>query len=112
MPQKQDLLGKLSEKKKQIQISLKPHGKKAPAPKPPPRLDDCTPPNGVSPCFDLRPVISQQHICEERESSPSPTKPNNNVPQGKHLQTNYVHETNYMHNSCLFFKLIILNNES
>lgn len=92
MSQKQDLLAKLSEKKKQIQISLKPHGKKAPAPKPPPRLDDCTPPNGVSPCFDLRPVISQQHIYEERESSPSPTKPNNNVPQGKHLKTQYVHE--------------------
>ncbi|XP_022820088.1 NCK-interacting protein with SH3 domain isoform X2 [Spodoptera litura] len=81
MAQKQELLAKLNEKKKQIQISIKPHGKKAPAPKPPPRLDDCTPPNGVSPCFDLRPVVSQQHISEDRESSPSPTKPNNNVSQ-------------------------------
>ncbi|XP_026744474.1 NCK-interacting protein with SH3 domain isoform X2 [Trichoplusia ni] len=45
MSQKQDLLLKLSEKKKQLQITLKPHGKKAPAPKPPPRLDDSTPPN-------------------------------------------------------------------
>lgn len=83
MSQKQELLAKLNEKKKQIQLSVKPHGKKAPAPKPPPRLDDCTPPNGVSPCFDLRPVVSQQHISEDRESSPSPTKANNNVSQGK-----------------------------
>ncbi|XP_050558794.1 NCK-interacting protein with SH3 domain isoform X2 [Spodoptera frugiperda] len=81
MSQKQELLAKLNEKKKQIQLSIKPHGKKAPAPKPPPRLDDCTPPNGVSPCFDLRPVVSQQHISEDRESSPSPTKANNNVSQ-------------------------------
>ncbi|XP_026744468.1 NCK-interacting protein with SH3 domain isoform X1 [Trichoplusia ni] len=79
MSQKQDLLLKLSEKKKQLQITLKPHGKKAPAPKPPPRLDDSTPPNGVSPSFDLRPVVSQQHISEERESSQSPTKPANSV---------------------------------
>uniref|UniRef100_A0A2A4JQU5 SH3 domain-containing protein n=1 Tax=Heliothis virescens TaxID=7102 RepID=A0A2A4JQU5_HELVI len=50
MSQKQELLVKLNEKKKQIQISVKPHGKKAPAPKPPPRLDDCTPPNDDEEC--------------------------------------------------------------
>lgn len=86
MSQKQDLLVKLSEKKKQIQTIIKPHGKKAQAPKPPPRLDDSTPPNGVSPSFDLRPVVSQQHISEERETSESPTKPNNNLPKGKDLK--------------------------
>lgn len=84
MSQKQELLGKLNEKKRQLQVNLKPHAKKAPAPKPPPRLDDSTPPNGVSPSFDLRPVVSQQHITEERENSQSPTKSANNVSKGKH----------------------------
>ncbi|XP_075969713.1 NCK-interacting protein with SH3 domain [Anticarsia gemmatalis] len=79
MSQKQELLSKLSEKKKQLQMNMKPPAKKAPAPKPPPRLDDNTPPNGVSPSFDLRPVVSQQHITEERETSP--TKPVNNIPK-------------------------------
>ncbi|XP_038215929.1 NCK-interacting protein with SH3 domain [Zerene cesonia] len=67
MAQRQDLLARLSEKKKQIQGLVKPH-KKQQAPKPPPRLDDSTPPNGVSPSFDLRPVVSQQHLSEERDS--------------------------------------------
>ncbi|XP_063359322.1 NCK-interacting protein with SH3 domain [Cydia amplana] len=67
--QKQELLARLSEKKKQLQMLLRPHNKKPPAPKPPPRLDDATPPNGVSPSFDLRPVVSQQYISEERDSS-------------------------------------------
>ncbi|XP_013195935.2 NCK-interacting protein with SH3 domain [Amyelois transitella] len=72
--QKQELLARLHEKKKQIQMSMKPQSKKPPAPKPPPRLDDTTPPNGVSPSFDLRPVVSQQQMSEERESSQSPPK--------------------------------------
>lgn len=72
MSQKQEILIKLGEKKKQIQALVKPH-KKMQAPKPPPRFDD-TPPNGVSPSFDLRPVVSQQHISEERESIQSPSK--------------------------------------
>ncbi|XP_063378241.1 NCK-interacting protein with SH3 domain [Cydia fagiglandana] len=67
--QKQELLARLSEKKKQLQILTRPQNKKAQAPKPPPRLDDATPPNGVSPSFDLRPVVSQQYISEERDSS-------------------------------------------
>lgn len=74
-PQKQELLGRLSDKKKQIHAILKPHGKKPPAPRPPPRLDDSTPPNGVSPSFDLRPVVSQQQLGEVRESSQSPSPP-------------------------------------
>lgn len=67
--QKQDLLARLSEKKKQITASVRPQNKKPQAPKPPPRLDDPTPPNGVSPSFDLRPIVSQQYINEERDSS-------------------------------------------
>lgn len=70
MAQKQEILLRLNEKRKQIQVLVKPH-KKQQAPKPPPRLDDNTPPNGVSPSFDLRPVVSQQYISEENES---PTK--------------------------------------
>ncbi|CAK1545316.1 unnamed protein product [Leptosia nina] len=70
MAQKQEILQRLSEKRKQVQVLVKP-SKKQQAPKPPPRLDDNTPPNGVSPSFDLRPVVSQQHISEEQES---PTK--------------------------------------
>lgn len=58
------------ERKKQVQMFVKPHSKKQQAPKPPPRLDDSTPPNGVSPSFDLRPVVSQQQISEERDSPP------------------------------------------
>ncbi|XP_072943937.1 NCK-interacting protein with SH3 domain [Epargyreus clarus] len=69
--QKQELIGKLVEKKRQLQLLVKPLSKKQPAPKPPPRLDDSTPPNGVSPSFDLRPVVSQQQISEESESSPT-----------------------------------------
>lgn len=72
MSQKHELLAKLIDKKKQIQVQVKPH-RKSQAPKPPPRFDD-TPPNGVSPSFDLRPVVSQQHISEERESTQSPSK--------------------------------------
>ncbi|KAM3963164.1 NCK-interacting protein with SH3 domain [Aphomia sociella] len=75
--QKQELLNKLNEKKKQIQMFVKPHSKKPPAPKPPPRLDDSTPPNGVSPSFDLRPVVSQQQISEERDSQSPPKSLNN-----------------------------------
>nr|XP_053625438.1 NCK-interacting protein with SH3 domain isoform X2 [Plodia interpunctella] len=59
-------------------MSTKPQSKKPQAPKPPPRLDDTTPPNGVSPSFDLRPVVSQQQMSEERESSQSPPKSQNN----------------------------------
>ncbi|XP_047513038.1 NCK-interacting protein with SH3 domain isoform X2 [Pieris napi] len=70
MSQKQEIVVRLNEKRKQVQFLVKPH-KKQQAPKPPPRLDDHTPPNGVSPCFDLRPVVSQQYISEEKES---PTK--------------------------------------
>lgn len=81
--QKQELVARLNEKKKQIQVSTKPHGKKPPAPKPPPRLDDSTPPNGVSPSFDLRPVVSQQHVSEEREECQSPKSQNNNSLKGK-----------------------------
>lgn len=73
MQHKQDLVAKLSEKRKQVQLLVKPHRKQQ-APKPPPRLDDNTLPNGVSPCFDLRPVVSQQHVSEERESTQSPCK--------------------------------------
>lgn len=80
---KQELLVRLIEKKKQIQMSLKPHMKKPQAPKPPPRLDESTPTNGVSPSFDLRPVVSQQHISEERESSQSPKLMNSIDPKGK-----------------------------
>lgn len=80
-PQKQELLSKLTEKRRALQLSLKPPSKKAPAPKPPPRLDDHTPPNGVSPMFDLRPVVSQQHVNEEREQSP--TESLNNSQKGK-----------------------------
>ncbi|CAH0406419.1 unnamed protein product [Chilo suppressalis] len=76
--QKQELLARLTEKRKQIEMSMKPHSKKAQAPKPPPRLDDGTPPNGVSPSFDLRPVVSQQQINEERESTNSPRRSSNN----------------------------------
>ncbi|XP_028173438.1 NCK-interacting protein with SH3 domain isoform X5 [Ostrinia furnacalis] len=71
--QKQELVSRLNEKKKQLQMFVKPLSKKAQAPKPPPRLDDHTPPNGVSPSFDLRPVVSQQQISEERECQ-SPVK--------------------------------------
>lgn len=83
--QKQELLTRLNEKKKQLQNLVKPPSKKQPAPKPPPRLDDSTPPNGVSPSFDLRPVISQQNISDEQTSqSPSKcTNTNNNTPRGK-----------------------------
>lgn len=77
LPQKQEILGKLNEKKKQVQMNIKPHVKKTPAPKPPPMLDDSTPPNSVSPSFDLRPVVSQQHISEEKEAPMLPTKSNN-----------------------------------
>ncbi|XP_052757518.1 NCK-interacting protein with SH3 domain [Galleria mellonella] len=76
-PQKQELLSKLNEKKKQIQLIVKPQSKKPPAPKPPQRLDDSTPPNGVSPSFDLRPVVSQQQISEDRESQSPPKSLNN-----------------------------------
>ncbi|XP_030038903.2 NCK-interacting protein with SH3 domain [Manduca sexta] len=74
MSQKQELLIRLNEKRKQVQMSIKPPSKKPPAPKPPPRLDDSTPPNGVSPSFDLRPIVSRQHISEEREVMQSPSK--------------------------------------
>lgn len=74
MSQKQELVAKLNEKKKQLLLTVKPLAKKMPAPKPPPRLDDSTPPNGVSPSFDLRPVVSQQHITEEKETPLSPKK--------------------------------------
>lgn len=73
---KQELLSTLNEKKKQIHAIVKPHGKKSQAPRPPQRLDDSTPPNGVSPSFDLRPVVSQQQFTEIRESSQSPPKIN------------------------------------
>ncbi|CAH2086326.1 unnamed protein product [Euphydryas editha] len=72
--QKQELLTKLNEKKKHIQSLIKPPSKKQAAPKPPPRLDDNTPPNGVSPSFDLRPVVSQQQISEEKQTYSSPVK--------------------------------------
>ncbi|KAJ0180613.1 hypothetical protein K1T71_004017 [Dendrolimus kikuchii] len=75
MSQKQDIITRLQEKKKQVQILVKPLIKKAPAPKPPPRFEDNTPPNGVSPSFDLRPVVSQQHITEDIETPQSPSKP-------------------------------------
>lgn len=74
--QKQELLGRLNEKKKQIHAIVKPHGKKLPAPRPPPRLDEGTPPNGLSPSFDLRPVVSQQQLSEMRETCQSPPKSN------------------------------------
>lgn len=74
--QKQDLLIKIIERKKQVQMFVKPHSKKQQAPKPPPRLDDSTPPNGVSPSFDLRPVVSQQQISEERDSPPKSSSTN------------------------------------
>ncbi|XP_028037900.1 NCK-interacting protein with SH3 domain [Bombyx mandarina] len=74
--QKQDLLIKMIERKKQVQMFVKPHSKKQQAPKPPPRLDDSTPPNGVSPSFDLRPVVSQQQISEERDSPPKSSSTN------------------------------------
>ncbi|CAH0721752.1 unnamed protein product, partial [Brenthis ino] len=77
--QKQELLMRLNEKKKQIKASLKPSSKKQAAPKPPPRLDDSTPPNGVSPCFDLRPVVSQQQISEEKHTCSSPSKSQNST---------------------------------
>ncbi|XP_059056958.1 NCK-interacting protein with SH3 domain [Achroia grisella] len=80
--QKQELLNKLNEKKKLIQLVIKPQSKKPPAPKPPQRLDDSTPPNGVSPSFDLRPVVSQQQISEERESQ-SPPKSMKDVDDGR-----------------------------
>ncbi|XP_050680775.1 NCK-interacting protein with SH3 domain isoform X1 [Leptidea sinapis] len=70
LEQKEEIIFMLNEKKKQVQSLAKPY-KKPQAPKPPPRLDDHTPPNGVSPCFDLRPIVSQQNISEERDS---PTK--------------------------------------
>ncbi|KPI91578.1 NCK-interacting protein with SH3 domain [Papilio xuthus] len=72
--QKQETLARLNEKKKQIQLLVKPASKKPPAPKPPPRWDDSTPPNGVSPSFDLRPVVSQQHVSEEYDAPQSPIK--------------------------------------
>lgn len=72
MAPEQELLTKLSDKKEQMQLLVKPY-KKPQAPKPPLRFDD-TSPNGVSPSFDLRPVVSQQHISEERESTQSPCK--------------------------------------
>lgn len=74
--QKQELLGILNEKKKHIHAIVKPHGKKPLAPRPPLRLDEGTPPNGLSPSFDLRPVVSQQQLSEIRESSQSPPKTN------------------------------------
>ncbi|VVD02012.1 unnamed protein product [Leptidea sinapis] len=70
LEQKEEIIFMLNEKKKQVQSLAKPY-KKPQAPKPPPRLDDHTPPNGVSPCFDLRPIVSQQNMSEERDS---PTK--------------------------------------
>ncbi|XP_068629826.1 NCK-interacting protein with SH3 domain [Battus philenor] len=79
--QKQETLTKLNEKKKQVQLLIKPPSKKPPAPKPPPRWDDSTPPNGVSPSFDLRPVVSQQHVTEEYEASQSPTRTIDNTSQ-------------------------------
>lgn len=82
VPQKQELINKLSDKKKQVLLSVKPHSKKPPAPKPPPRFEESTPPNGVSPCFDLRPIVSQQHITEERELSSSKST-NDTVIKGK-----------------------------
>ncbi|KPJ06171.1 NCK-interacting protein with SH3 domain [Papilio machaon] len=72
--QKQETLARLKEKKKQIQLLVKPASKKPPAPKPPPRWDDSTSPNGVSPSFDLRPVVSQQHVSEEYDAPQSPIK--------------------------------------
>ncbi|KAJ2952666.1 hypothetical protein O0L34_g7004 [Tuta absoluta] len=84
--QKQDLVSRLNEKKKQIQSCLKRQAKKPPAPKPPPRLDDSSPQNGVSMPFDLRPVVSQQHLEEERGSQSPPISNNNSfskdIPEG------------------------------
>ncbi|XP_023940487.1 NCK-interacting protein with SH3 domain [Bicyclus anynana] len=77
--QKQELLMKLNEKKKQLQVLVKPPSKKQQAPQPPVHLDENTPPNGVSPCFDLRPVVSQQHISEEQQSCSSPSKSMNSA---------------------------------
>ncbi|CAK1581789.1 unnamed protein product [Parnassius mnemosyne] len=79
--QKQETLARLNEQRKQVQLSIKPQSKKAPAPKPPPRWDDSTPPNGVSPSFDLRPIVSQQQVTEEHEPPLSPTKTENSVSQ-------------------------------
>ncbi|KAI5636320.1 SH3 domain-containing protein [Phthorimaea operculella] len=85
--QKQELVGRLNEKKKQIQSCLKRQAKKPPAPKPPPRLDDSSPQNGVSLPFDLRPIVSQQHLEEERGSQSPPISNNNSfskdVPEGR-----------------------------
>lgn len=90
--QKQELLSKLNEKKKQLHALVKPPSKKQAAPKPPVHLDENTPPNGVSPCFDLRPVVSQQHISEERQSCSSPSKSvNSAVNKGMFIvSVNYV----------------------
>ncbi|GBP24715.1 hypothetical protein EVAR_79562_1 [Eumeta japonica] len=77
MNQKQELISKLNEKKRHLQMILKAPSKKPPAPKPPPRFDDSTPPNGVSPSFDLRPVVSQQNMIEEKEESPTKSHPIN-----------------------------------
>ncbi|KOB75852.1 Transcription initiation factor TFIID subunit 5, partial [Operophtera brumata] len=76
MSQKHELVTRLSDKKKQIQLLVRPHRKQQ-APKPPPRFDD-TPPNGVSPSFDLRPVVSQQHINIEDENKKTVVKTSSN----------------------------------
>lgn len=71
---KQEVLAKLTEKKRQIQMLYKPN-KKPPAPKPPARFDDTqsvSVSNGVSPAFDLTPLMSQQ-IINEQMSPRSPT---------------------------------------
>lgn len=95
LSQKQELLTRLNEKRRAIQILVKP-SKKPPAPKPPPRMDDGTPPNGVSPSFDLRPIVSQQNINDEREqSSPSKTPiVTNNVTYGMNYlgQISFINE--------------------
>ncbi|XP_041977373.1 NCK-interacting protein with SH3 domain [Aricia agestis] len=67
---KEELLARLNEKKKQIQTLVKPPSKKQQAPKPPPRFDD-TPPCGVSPSFDMRP------ISDEKQNTQSPSRGHN-----------------------------------
>lgn len=63
---KLELIAQLNEKKHQLQLSTKAHSRKSQAPKPPPRFDDNSP-NGLSPSFDLRPLVSQQNLNDEKE---------------------------------------------
>lgn len=91
--QKQETLARLIEKKKEVQLLVKPPSKKPPAPKPPPRWDDSTP-NGVSPSFDLRPVVSQQHVSEEYDASQSPIKSTEKTLQGE-VQFLFIQKVNF-----------------